>query len=152
MNAPKKGFIQLSLMGWLTIGSAAVILFLGVSLKIQTARLHAEQEAHKAFVANVVRLGKEQQEKIKAEKKRQEQVNKERVKGYEKRLADINSAYQRLLGASGSGGLPPVPDPAPTTDAAARDKQLLDVLRHSDEQTARLIELQEWVREQGKVK
>ena len=40
----ERGFIQLPLLAWGAIAAGAVILALGVSLKIQSARLEAAQE------------------------------------------------------------------------------------------------------------
>lgn len=154
------GFIQLPLMGWGMLILGTIILILGVSLKIQSSRLHAEKEAHEStrlqyrtFVSEVKRQGEEQEAKVKKEKARQQQVNKERAKTYEKRIADIASAYQRLLSESphsGSGSVSSIPDPARSPHDSTRDQQLLSVLRHAEEQTARLEELQKWAREQGK--
>ena len=74
--------------------------------------------------------------------------------GYEKRLASINSAYARLRDGradSGSRAMSPIPDASIRAADPASDNRLLEALRAADEQTARLIELQAWVSEQGKV-
>lgn len=155
----QRGFIQLPLIGWAAIAAALALIGMMLALKVQTSRLDAEREAHAAtkseyagFVAETKRLGDEARAKAAAEIKRQEQVNQQRKIGYEKRISDITAAYQRLLGKSssaGAGGVPAVPDTARPTDGAACRDRLLEVLRHADLQTARLIELQEWVRQQS---
>ena len=115
----------------------------------QRGKLEVQVEFDR-FKSDVAKAGAEAKAKADAEKLRQARVNQERVKGYEKRLADVNSRYQRLLSDnSASSRVPTVPDTARPGDDAARDKRLLEVLRHADEQTAQLIELQEWVREQA---
>jgi hypothetical protein len=153
------GFIALPIWGWAAIGGAVALLGLGVAVKVQTSRLDAAKAEitritgeFEAFKVEVSRIGKEAQAKAAAEKSRQASVSQQRESSYEKRIADLASAYQRLCSESDScsGRLPAVPDPARSPDAATRDKQLRDVLQHADEQTARLIELQQWVSEQMK--
>lgn len=150
------GFIQLPLTGWLMVAFGAVVLILGIALKVQTERLGAEKQSHAttkaeyaSFKAETRRLGEEAQKRARAEIVRQKQVNQRSKQDYEKRIADIASAYQRLLGDnSGGRGMREIPDTARPTNDAARDQRLLEVLRHADEQTARLQALQQWVRDQ----
>lgn len=157
----QRGFIQFTPLGWVLIGLGIVVVGLVIALQVQSARLEREQEAHaittaayQTFKAGVKLLGDEAKAKTEAEIKRQEQVNQERSAGYEKRIAAINESYRRLRdNRVGSRGreLSAIPDTARPADDAARDSRLLEVLRAADEQTARLIELQRWVSEQGKV-
>jgi phosphoenolpyruvate-protein kinase (PTS system EI component) len=109
---------------------------------------------HERFVEETERLAREAQERIAEERKRTEQINRERSRLYETRLAAVNATYrklrdQRAASASG-GGMPAVPDATRPADDAARDQRLLDVLQHAEKQTAQLIELQEWVRQQSR--
>ncbi len=154
----QKGFIPLSptLIGVLAV--TLVVAGLGIALKVQSARLESEKADHAAtkqeyavFVSKTKALGEEAKAKVAAEIKRQKEVNDASSKSYERRLADLHSAYGRLRDQSGAGGsgVPAIPAaPIVVDDPASRDR-LLEVLRAADEQTLRLIELQDWVRQQA---
>jgi hypothetical protein len=125
-------------------------------VRAEQAEQRRIQAAYDAFALDTKKIGLAAQEKADREKLRQDQVNKERTVGYEKRLAAINDAYRRLRdgrsGASaGSGAVSAIPDASIRAADPASDNRLLEALRAADEQTARLIELQRWVSEQGKV-
>lgn len=150
-----KGIIPISLL----LYGAAALAFVAVVgyAKIQTHRLHSEQAAHETtkaqfagFKAETARLGEEAKKRAITEQARQEQVSKERSASYEKRLASLNFAYGRLREQSGAGSrpMPPVPNAPVCPDGTASRDQLLAVLRAADEQTLRLLELQEWVKAQ----
>lgn len=153
-----KGFISLPLAG--AAVAAAIIAVLGISLKVQSARLANAKEAHEqvkaeyaGFRLEVERIGKEAKAKADAERKRQEQVNKETVGNYEKRLAAVNDTYRRLRDQRASAGSSPVSalPAAPIATATTADSdRLLSVLEAADRQTQQLIELQAWVRAQAK--
>lgn len=157
VKRPAYGF-----MAYIALAAGIAIVGLGLVVKIQTARLdNAKAEIERVtlefagFKKETARLGKAAEERNTAEKKRQTAVNQERAKGYENRIASITTMYRGLRDQRGSASgspVPAVPDTARAADDTARDKQLLDVLQHADLQTARLIELQQWAAEQGKVK
>ena len=154
------GFLSPTLIG--IIAAAVIIGGLSIALKVQSARLSSEQTAHAetkgkfaAFVAETKRMGEEAKKKAAAEIERQKEVTKERSTSYEKRLASLNATYRRLRDQRADPGgspMPAVPDTARPADDSARDNRLLDLLQHAEKQTGQLIELQEWVREQGQAK
>ena len=154
------GFLSFTMIG--IIAAAVVIGGLSIALKVQSSRLSSEQTAHaetkgkfQAFVSETKRIGEAAKAKADAEIKRQQEVSNASAKSYESRLAAINAAYRGLRDGrsdSGRSAVPAVPDTARPSDDSASDQRLLSVLQHADEQTARLIELQGWLREQGKVK
>jgi seryl-tRNA synthetase len=144
----QRGFIQLSLLGWAAVGAFLLILGLSVALKVQSARLEAVQAEYTVFKTEVKRLGEEQEKKTKETIKAQEKKSHDRIKSLEDRLSRTRADFDRLRNSTSKSELPPVPDTARAVDDEARDKQLLSVLQHAQEQTDRLIELQEWVRQQ----
>lgn len=144
-----KGFISLSLTGWIVVGLSVALSLSLVGVKVQTSRLEASQARFERFKAEVVEMGRKAQERVDQEKARQARVNKERASSYEKRIANLASAYQRVLGDPGSRPMPPISNAPVCPDGTAHREQLLAVLRAADEQTAKLIELQEWVRQQA---
>lgn len=133
-----------------------VIVGMGIALKVKSSQLEAEEAAHvvtknrfNAFVTETQRLGEAQQKKTAAEKARDERVSKERTLSYENRLAHVNDAYKRLRDGrtrTGGGGVPQASGTAQSTDGAADSDRLLELLYQADLNTAKLIELQEWVR------
>jgi hypothetical protein len=147
--------------GWLILIGLAVVLGLVVT-GLGYIKGFADREYKRGkqevqakfdlFKAETAELGRKAQTASDAEKARNAVVSKERKSSYEKRIADLAADYQRLCSESGScsGKLPAVPATARSPDDAARDQQLSAVLRHADEQTARLVELQEWVKQQAK--
>jgi len=58
----QKGFIQLSLTGYIYLGFTVAMLITLAMLKVQTLRLESCKAEHAAFVANVERLGLEAKE------------------------------------------------------------------------------------------
>jgi seryl-tRNA synthetase len=144
----ERGFIQLPVLGWAAVGGFLLILGLSVALKVQSARLEAVQAEYGAFKTEVKRLGEEQEKKTKETIKAQEKKSHDRIKSLEDRLSRTRADFDRLRNSASKSELPAVPDTARAANDEARDKQLLSVLQHAQEQTDRLIELQEWVRQQ----
>ena len=101
------------------------------------------------FKGGVEAAGNAQKAKNDALLKEREKRDADRLKSLQGRYADLDARYSRLRSESadpGSRGMPTVPDAARPADDTARDRRLLEVLRHADRQTAQLIELQEWAR------
>jgi len=155
------GFLSLGIMGYAALAAGVVILGLSVALKWQTSRLESAQIAkaqvegeYLAFKTGVERLGREAEAKAKATVAKQEKINHDRYNALRGRYADIAARYDRLRQSAGIGSgsrpMPAVPDTARPTDDSARDSRLLEVLRGADQQTATLIELQEWVKAQSR--
>lgn len=144
-----RGFVSLSIMGYVALAMGAVILALGIAVKVQTARLDSVKAEYASFVQKTRLIGEEQERRTKETIAQQKRKSDDRIKSLETRLTTTRREFDRLRNSPGSSQLPPVPETARSVDDAARDKQLLGVLQHAQEQTDRLIELQEWVRAQA---
>lgn len=116
-----RGFIQLSLAGWGVLIMGTIVLILGVSLKIQTARLDSEQEAHaktkaahRLFVADVKARGEAAEKKAKeqeaADRKRKETADVQ-IRNLRASLADARKRVRDHRN-SPAGSLLPAPSPA----------------------------------------
>lgn len=114
-------------------------------------RAIARAELVEAQLAEVKRIGEEQEAKTKAEINRQRKVSDATIKSLQSRYAGLNARYDRLRKSPASPGVMPAVPTAPIIidDAASRER-LLEVLYHADRQTQQLIELQEWVKAQAK--
>lgn len=123
MRRRNRGFIALPIMGWAAIGAGAVILALGVAVKVQTARLDsakAETEAvqaeYEGFKVQVAALGKTAQEAADAAKRRNSVASTKARTDYEANLARVSNYYIGRLSDSGSDpGSGPVPGPGGDT-------------------------------------
>ena len=146
---PNLGFFSLSLMGYVVLGLATVVLMLSIALKVQTARLDSAKAEYAAFVQKTRLIGEEQERRTKETIAQQKRKSDDRIKSLENRLTTTRRDFDRLRNGTSSGQLPAVPETARSVDDSARDKQLLGVLQHAQEQADRLIELQEWVRQQA---
>ena len=156
--ASPRGFIALPLSGYIALGAGAIILALGLALKIQSARLDAAQHEkakiqaeYEVFKDGVRKAGEAQKAKNDQLLKEREKINATALKTLQNRYSSLDARYQRLrqsAGHSSASPMPAVPDTARPVDDAARDSRLLEVLRAADQQTAQLIELQKWVRAQ----
>ena len=131
------------------LAALAVVATVGGVIHSYNSAIKERDEA-RAQLAEVKRIGEEQNAKTKAEVDRQKRVSDETIKSLQSRYSGLNARYARLRQSTpGASGLPAVPDSArPTTDAA-RDQRLLDVLQYADQQTQQLIELQSWVKSQA---
>ena len=144
----QKGFIQLSLMGYLTIGFSIIVLSLGIALKVQTSRLESCQENHTRFLTEVERLGNEAQVKVKQEIERQKKVTKDASTDYETRLNLLRDTYARLRDQrSGQGGLPSIPNAPRSIDEVSADS--IPLAGICAETTQQLNSLQAWVKAQS---
>lgn len=114
-------------------------------------------KADRERLMDVVAAQNDVAEKVAAQQKKTVEVSD----GYEKRIADLRGAYdvefERLRNeAAAAGDLPAVADPAIKHHAAAcpaglsaRTKErLIRIAQQADEQTARLVACQAWVRRQ----
>ena len=110
-----------------------------------------EKQHFAEYKAKVEALGRAQEAKNQEIIKRQKEESDARIKSLNSRLANTRNEFNRLRD-SRTSELPAVPSTARADDDGTRDKQLLDLLQHAEEQTARLIELQEWVRESARIK
>ena len=99
----ERGFIQLSVMAWGAIAAGAVIVALGISLKVQTSRLDSCKEAHAVFVATTKALGDAQNERAKAQELADRQ-RKESADAQAKRTLDSLRATVAKLRAERAGG------------------------------------------------
>jgi hypothetical protein len=102
----QRGFIQLSLMGWMAVGAAVIILGLSVSLKIQTARLDAKTAAFDSFVSTVAEKGRQAEIKARAQEK-QDLAKKEKADADYKKLLAANSVLNKRLRDNASGSVLP---------------------------------------------
>lgn len=143
--------------GYLTIGLAIAlaVMTLATVAAANWARTETEKRAKiegqfTAFKAETKRLGDEAKDKADKERDRQARENANAQKRLEARIAAANARADGLCKRAGlSAGcrdLPPVPDTARPTDDAAHNQRLVELLRHAQAVTDRLIELQEWAR------
>ena len=158
----QRGFIQLPLMAWGAIGAGAIILVLGVSLKIQSARLESCKAEYAAFVATTEALGKAA-EKAAKDKEAKDKANKEKADAEQKRLtADLATAVKRLRDARSRGGglSSPAPvaaspdrtcfDPALLSGALRRlDEGLLGILESGSQAVIDLDTAKSWAQQRG---
>lgn len=146
----QKGFINLSLTGYIILGLTVALLINLALLKIQTSRLESEKAEFSAFRSEVNAAGIAAKAKAEAEIKRQEQVTKEVSKSYENRIASIRSTFDnRLRDAYTSGGkLSALPEAPRSINDLTPDAIPLAGL--CAETTEQLIQLQGWVTEMGR--
>jgi hypothetical protein len=138
----QRGFIQLSIMGYIVLGLGTVVLILGTLLKIQTARLDSKTREFDTFVAEVKAKGEEQERKTK-ETIARNQKEKERADAENKRLRTANASLSRSLRESRSSRqYLPAPSPsAKRPDAATFDRAILErAIQLLDERVSGLIE------------
>jgi hypothetical protein len=138
----QRGFIQLSLMGYVVLGLGTVVLILGTLLKIQTARLDSVKAEYFSFVEKTKLAGEEQERKTK-ETIARNLKEKERSDAENKRLRTANAALSRSLRESRSSRqYLPAPSPsAKRPDAATFDRAELErAIQLLDERVSGLIE------------
>src|SRR3990167_2888064 len=127
--------LALSGTGWLYNGA----------LK-EKARISGEYEAFKSETQRLGEVALEENAKI---LKDRERSANERIKSLGKRVADATARADRLCKSAGlSAGcraLPAVPSTTRPVDDQAHNQRLVELLRHAQEITDRLIELQLWV-------
>jgi len=135
----QRGFIALPLMAWGAIAAGAVILGLGIAVKVQTSRLTtskaetvAVQSKFDAFVAQAKAIGDAQNAKAKAieviDKQRKEKADYDNAKA-QRDLAGVYAAYRSLRDSRtnpGSGILPPAASGSSDPTRACFDRAGLD--------------------------
>jgi hypothetical protein len=142
----QKGFIFPSL--YIYLGLGAVIVFLGLAVKVQSSRLETCKLEHQAFVNEVERLGKEAQLKVKQEIERQKKVTKDVSSDYENRLNLLRDTYARLRDQrSGQGGMPSIPNAPRSIDEVSTDS--IPLAGICAETTQQLNSLQNWIKAQS---
>jgi len=156
----QRGFVQLGVMAYAAIAAGVVILGLSVAVKVQTARLDATQQelaterGHFAVFKEATRtLGEAQLARNKETVAKQEKTHATAILALNRRYSDLDARYRGLRdGANhpGSRSLPALPNAPVRVDDPASSQQLLSILEQADRNTAQLIELQQWVREQGR--
>jgi len=92
----QKGFINLSLRGYIVLGLGTIVLILGMLLKVQSSRLESCKAEHQRFVSEVERLGKEAQEKVKKQEA-QDKLKKEKADAELKKLRSINADLSKRV-------------------------------------------------------
>ena len=117
----------MSLMGWAAILAGVLILGLGVSLKIQSARLESCKEEHAVFVAQVKAAGEEQERKAKAQaaadQKRKETADRENETS-RTRIATLSRQLRDER--AGRSYLPPAPAGSRNPSVACYGRGSLD--------------------------
>ncbi len=148
----ERGLLLAGPLLWGAIAAAAVVGILGLVIYFQDAkitRLQKVEAEYEVFKEHVKKFGEDAEARRLAELERQKRSHDDTVKSYEKRLAAARARADELCKSAGlSAGcrsLPTVPDTARPVDAAAYNQRLVDLLRHAQEITDRLIELQLWV-------
>ncbi len=135
----QRGFIALPMVAWGAIAAGAVILALGVAVKVQTSRLEtskaetvAVQVKFDLFAAKVKQLGEEAAIVAKA-KDAQNKALKEKIDETSAKaradLAALYARYSRLRNSRESAGVSSLPSPATgsTSPALATfDRETLD--------------------------
>lgn len=92
----QRGFFQLSLAAWVAIGVGAVVLVLGVAVKVQTQRLEAVKKEYATFKGGAAALG-EQAKAAAARQALHDLKNKERTDDENaRRIADFRAAIAQL--------------------------------------------------------
>lgn len=138
-------FIPLLLRFWYV----PVIAFFMLTTALYKHEAQSNHDQLITYQATADALGKAQEARNRETIARQQKVTDDAAKSYQSRLDIINAQYARLRDEKAAGNRSPMPAIPPTsipTDDAARDQRLLDVLERAQVETAKLIELQEWVR------
>ena len=122
-------------MGWLYNGA----------LK-EKARVQGEYEA---FKEQTRLLGEEAEKRNQQTLAERERIANERIVSLGKRAADARARADGLCKSAGlSAGcraLPAIPETSRPVDDSAHNQRLVQLLRHAQEVTDRLVELQLWV-------
>jgi len=142
----QRGFITLSLTGYIALGCAAVVAVVSGYAYIQTKRLEACKTEFQVFKSEVERLGKEAQEKVNQEIERQKKVTNDVSTDYETRLNLLRDTYARLRD-SRSGSMSAIPNAPRSVDEIPTDS--IPLAGICAETTQQLNSLQEWVKAQS---
>lgn len=135
----QRGFIQLSLMGWVAVGAAVIIFGMGVALKVQTSRLDAVKAEYGAFVADVKAKGEAAEIKARAQEKA-DLAKKEKADAELKKLRVANESLNKRLRDNARSSVLPSPGPsAGSLETACFGRPELDAaLRRFTEGTAEI--------------
>lgn len=154
---------------WKEIAVGGVVLALALGFwvrgqRIETleARLDAERARYEQQVSDYrAAYDKARADAVEAARKvetEQERITHEVSADYQARLADVRARYSRLLAEAnadprdaGKADLPGVSDAAGGITCSSDNNRLLEVIYAADENTIKLIALQNWVTEQQKV-
>ena len=122
----ERGFIQLPMLGWAAIAAGAVIVALGIALKVQTGRLDNCKDEHALFVAQTKALGDAQNERAKqqelADRTRKEKTDAEAAKT-RRDMAGVYDAYRKLRDSnSRRSELPAAPSGSKRPDLSCFDR------------------------------
>ena len=156
----QRGFVSLPLYAWLLIASGVAIFGMGAVIRWQSGQIDAlrhdlatERANFTVFKEGVRKAGETQEAKNRETIRQQEKTHATAILALNRRYSDLDARYRGLRdGAnhSGSGSLPALPNAPVRVDDPASSQQLLSVLEQADRNTAQLIELQQWVREQSR--
>jgi flagellar motility protein MotE (MotC chaperone) len=156
----QKGFINLSLTGYIALGAAAIIAVVSAYAYIQTTRLEACKQEFALFKGQVEAIGK--QAEIDAKRIESENIKrKEKADAQIKKLRTDNANLaKRLRDERASQNYLPAPAPgSPSPEVATFDREKLErAIQRLDEQLSGLIErgdeglktieeLKEWAQE-----
>jgi hypothetical protein len=122
----QRGFIQLSLMGYVVLGLGTVVLILGTLLKIQTARLDSKTREFDTFVAQVKAKGEEQERKTQETIARNQKEKERADEMYKRNLARLERDVKRLRDSANRSVLPAAPAEARDPSRATFDRAELD--------------------------
>ena len=142
--------------GFLVLGSIIIIAILSASLAgmgwlyngalKEKARVQGEYEA---FKEQTKLLGEEAEKRNQKTLAERERIANERIASLGKRAADARARADGLCKSAGlSAGcsaLPAIPETSRPVDDSAHNQRLVQLLRHAQEVTDRLVELQLWV-------
>jgi len=133
-----------SLRAWIAIGIAAVILAMGVAVKVQTSRLHAVQAEYTRFKADVAAAGREAQRRNEQDAKAREAVIQQREAEHATTVANLNARYNALARElrkpnPGSRTVPTLAAAAPVLACPDRTADLARRLDELETEVARLL-------------
>jgi hypothetical protein len=112
-----KGFITLSLVGWIAVAGGAALLLSWGAVYVQTQRLDAAEGEIAAFRA----VSKAQEEVNRKKAEGDAKLKKEKDDEAKRKLAAADARYKRLLDSSGRISLP-TPEPSGSPDLACFDR------------------------------
>jgi len=136
----QRGFIQLSLMGWVAVGAAVIILGLSVLLKIEKASHASTKKEYALFVAEVKAKGEAAEIKARAQEKADLAKKVKADEDYKKLLAANQSLNKRLRDNASRSSLPDAPADSRSPELACFSRADLDrALQRFTGGTAELI-------------
>jgi septal ring factor EnvC (AmiA/AmiB activator) len=122
----QRGFIQLSIMGYVVLGLGTVVLILGTLLKIQTARLGSVKAEYFNFVEKTKLIGEEQERKTKETIARNLKEKETRDAEYKRNVARLERDINRLRNSASRSVVPAAPAEARDPSRATFDRAELD--------------------------